>query len=273
VNRGRLEVTTLDVGQGDSIFVGFPDGRTMLVDGGGLPGSTFIRGVRPGIDVGEEVVSPYLWSRGLKRLDVVALTHAHEDHLGGLFAVLRNFHVGELWVGHDVDSDAYRGLLVEARARGVRVVHRVAGESANWDGVNIRVLWPANDDPVHSATNDDSLVLRLDDGGESLLLAGDIERPVERALTADVAPLASDFLKVPHHGSRTSSTQAFLDAVHPRFAAISVGEANPFGHPNQDVIDRICAEGAQVYRTDRNGAVTAMTDGRSIAISTFLPLP
>ena len=195
LNHGRLEVTVLDIGQGDSIFVGFPDGRTMLVDGGGLPGSTFVRGMRAGIDVGEDVVSPYLWSRGLKRLDVVALTHAHEDHIGGLFAVLRNFRVGELWVGHDVDSAAYRSLLVEARARGVRVVHRVQGESFDWAGVRIQVLWPLNDDPVRSATNDDSLVLRLQDGSERLLLAGDIERPVERNLTAgaDSSSLSADF--------------------------------------------------------------------------------
>ncbi len=110
LNRGRLEITVLDVGQGDSIFVAFPNGRTMLVDGGGLPGGNYIRGARPGIDVGEDVVSPYLWSRGVKRLDVIALTHAHEDHYGGLASVLRNFQVGELWLGHDADSPGYRAL-------------------------------------------------------------------------------------------------------------------------------------------------------------------
>src|SRR6202043_1853741 len=114
--RGRLEVTVLDVGQGDSIFVAFPDGRTMLVDGGGLPGGAYLHGHRPGIDIGEDVVSPYLWSRGLKRIDIVALTHGHEDHLGGLPAVLRNFRVGQLWVGRDVNSAAYHGLLSTAAA-------------------------------------------------------------------------------------------------------------------------------------------------------------
>jgi competence protein ComEC len=148
-------------------------------------------------------------------------------------------------------------------------------EPFNWGGARIQVLWPVNDAPVKTAENDDSLVLRLQDGGEGFLLAGDIERPVERDLTdgAHASSLNAEFLKVPHHGSRTSSTEPFIDAVHPKFAAISVGEANPFGHPNRDVIDRISALGARVYRTDRDGAITAITDGRNLAVSTFLQSP
>jgi competence protein ComEC len=275
--RGQLEVTILDVGQGDSIFVAFPNGRTMLVDGGGLPGSAYIRGNRPGIEVGEDVVSPYLWTRGLQRIDVVALTHAHEDHLGGLPAVLRNFRVGQLWVGRDVESANYRGLLAQAMARGVPVIHRVAGERFDWDRTQMRVLWPDTDDVVKNASNDDSLVLRLADGRESFLLTGDIERPVERGLLTQQAndsqsegELAADFLKVPHHGSKTSSTQPFLDAVHPRFAAISVGASNTFGQPNAEVIDRISAEGARVFRTDRDGAITALTDGNALSVRSFV---
>jgi competence protein ComEC len=266
---GRLEVTTLDVGQGDAIFVAFPDGRTMLVDGGGLPGSSYIRGIRPGIDVGEDVVSPYLWARGLKRIDVVVLTHAHQDHLGGLPAVLRNFRVGQLWVGRDVESAAYRALLEQAKSRGVPIIHRVKGDAFEWAGVRGRVLWPATDDTASAPSNNDSVVLRLEDGNDSLLLAGDIERSVERGILGDQAPLASEFLKVPHHGSRTSTTQPFLDAVHPRFAAISVGEANAFGHPNREVIDRISAEGARLLRTDRDGAITVVTDGQRLEMRSF----
>jgi len=271
LHRGQLEVTVLDVGQGDSIFVAFPDGHTMLVDGGGLPGSFYVRGVRPGLDVGEDVVSPFLWSRGLKRIDVVALTHAHEDHLGGLAAVLRNFRVGQLWVGRDVESSEYRGLLVEARERAVPVVHRIKGDAFDWGGVRGRVLWPADNDTVDSPSNDDSLVLRLEDGGQALLLTGDIERPVENALTRDDdAALSAQFLKVPHHGSKTSSTQGFLDAVHPQFAAISVGDGNSFGQPGPDVVARIEAEGTRLYRTDRDGAITTLADGRNLQVTTFL---
>jgi competence protein ComEC len=265
---GELQVTVLDVGQGDSIFAAFPDGRTLLVDGGGLPGSSYVRGVRPGLDVGEDVVSPYLWTLGVKRIDVLALTHADEDHIGGLAAVLRNFRVGELWVGRDADTAIYRALLTEAALRGVPVLHRSRGDSFDWAGANLRVLWPEGTQPAR-LRNNDALVLRLVDRSESFLLTGDIERPAERGLTDDGDTLTADFLKVPHHGSKTSSTEPFLTAVRPRFAAISVGESNPFGHPDAEVVDRLAADGARVLRTDRDGAITALTDGTSLDVQTF----
>jgi competence protein ComEC len=265
----RLEITILDVGQGDSVFVAFPGGKTMLIDGGGLPGSGYIRSRRPGIDVGEDVVSPFLWSRGLKRLDVVALTHAHQDHLAGLAAILRNFQVGELWTGRDIQIPTYTALLVEARRLGIPVIHKKRNDQLDWNGVQVQVLWPDRLDPAKTATNNDSLVLRLQSGREALLLTGDIEQPVERALTADGDALAADFLKIPHHGSRTSTTAPFLDSVHPRLAAISVGENNPFGHPSADVLRRIESEGARLYRTDRDGAITILTDGNQIEARTF----
>ena len=151
-------MTVLDVGQGDSIFVSFPDGRTMLVDAGGLPGATYIRGMRPGLDVGEDVVSPFLWSRGLKRIDTLVVTHAHEDHLGGMPAVLRNFRVGELWVGRDEDTAGFTNVLAEAKRRKIPVIHRLRGEHFDWAGVRVSVIWPASSDPAR-ARNDDSVVL------------------------------------------------------------------------------------------------------------------
>jgi competence protein ComEC len=267
---GKLEFTTLDVGQGDGLFVAFPSGHTMLVDAGGELGTFHSGDMRSGIDVGEDVVSPYLWSRGLKQIDVIALTHAHEDHLGGLPAVLENFKVRELWVGRDIHSAAYRHVLEIARARGVLVRHLKQGDSFSTDGVDGTVLWPEDISAGQTAKNDDSLVMRLCDGTQSLLLAGDIERPSEREILSENQTVAANFLKVAHHGSKTSTTDAFLAAAHPAFGAISVGRDNSFGHPSAEVIERLEVAGVRVYRTDRDGAITAITDGKTLAVSTFL---
>jgi competence protein ComEC len=266
---GKLEVTVLDVGQGDSIFVAFPDRRTMLVDGGGLAGAEWIGGYRSGNDVGEEVVSPYLWSRGLKRIDVVALTHGDHDHMDGLNAVLANFQVGELWVGREDDRPGVRRLLDEARVRGVAIIRKSQGDAADWDGTQASILWPPKESGERLTPNDASLVLRLSDGGAHFLLTGDIEKKIEEELIADGEPLAADFLKVAHHGSKTSSSDDFLNAVAPRFAAASVGESNPFGHPAETVVERYAARGVRLLRTDRDGAITIQTDGKELSLHTY----
>lgn len=265
-----LEVTVLDVGQGDSLFVSFPDGRTMLIDGGGLLGSFREGGMHAGIDVGEDVVSPYLWSRGLKRIDVVALTHAHLDHLGGLTAVLSNFTVRQLWIGRDIASAPFQNLLALARERGVRILHRREGDSFVWGTIAGRILWPEDLTEHQVAKNDDSMVIRLRDGAQSFLLPGDIERPSEEKILSERKNLSAAFLKVAHHGSKTSTTEPFLCAVHPAYAAISVGRNNPFGHPSPEVLQRLRADGVRVYRTDLDGAITADTDGRTVTVTTFL---
>jgi competence protein ComEC len=270
LHRGKLEVSVLDVGQGDSIFVAFPDGRTMLVDGGGQAGAEVVSGFRSGPDVGEEVVSPYLWARGIKRLDVVALTHAHHDHLDGLHSVIANFKVEELWIGRNEVTPAFLVLLAEARARGVQIVQEIQGRTFDWDGVHGDVLWPADVSEVDKAANDNSLVMRIQDGEESFLLPGDIEKKVENELVDEHAPLAANFLKVPHHGSKTSSTDAFVGAVGPRVAVVSVGEGNQFGHPVDSVVERYARAGVRFLRTDRDGAVTSVTDGHDLVVHTFV---
>ena len=269
LHRGKLEVSVLDVGQGDSIFVAFPDGRVLLVDGGGQSGAEIVGGYRSGPNVGEEVVSPYLWSRGIKRLDVVALTHAHHDHLDGLHSVIANFKVGELWIGRHEETPAFLALLSEARARGIQVVQEIQGRTFDWDGVRGNVLWPADVSEVDKAANDNSLVMRIQDGEESFLLPGDIEKKVENELVDEHAPLAANFLKVPHHGSKTSSTDAFVGAVGPRVAVVWVRERNQFGHPVDSVVERYARAGVRFLRTDRDGAVTSVTDGHDLVVHTF----
>ena len=272
LEKGRLEVSVLDVGQGDSIFVGFPNGRTLLIDGGGQPGSNWIAGRRPGMDIGEEIVSPYLWSRGLKHIDVVALTHAHHDHIDGLRSVLQNFAVRELWIGRDEQTPALASLLEEARSRGIAIIREKPGDHFDWGGVEGEILWPADTSPAPAASNDDSIVVRLTDGRQHLLLTGDIEKRSESALVSEHAPLAAEFLKVPHHGGKTSSTEAFLAAVAPRIAVVSVGESNPFGHPAEAVLERYEQAGVRLLRTDHDGAVAAITDGQNLEVRTFAEL-
>ena len=282
VHAGQLEVTAIDVGQGDSILVVSPAGRAMLIDAGGPTGAAANAENARGLastdqtfDIGEEVVSPYLWSRQFRRLDVVALTHAHSDHMGGMPAVLRNFRPRELWVAVDPDSAPYRALLAEAAALGIKVRHLRAGDTIAWDAVDINVLAPA---PAYANTgppiNNDSLVMRITFGQSSALLEGDAEAPSEHRMVAAslVDPVArlgpNTLLKVGHHGSRTSSTPEFLALTAPRDAVISVGAHNTFGHPRDEIVERLAGAHARVYRTDRFGLTTFLLspDGRIAAL-------
>ncbi len=251
---GALEVTAIDVGQGDSLLAIGPDGRTMLIDAGGPVGARGVSEVVSNFDVGEEVVSPYLWTRRLRRLDVLVLTHAHTDHMGGMPAVLENFHPRELWVGIDPRSPLYDALLRKAAALGIPVRHLRAGDAAGWGAVQVSVLGPAagysNAGPPK---NDDSMVLEMRLGKASVLLEGDAERPSEEAMVAAGKLHPVTLLKVGHHGSRTSSNPDFLAAVRPHDAVVSVGRRNTFGHPRAEVIERFAAEGTHLFRTDEFG--------------------
>jgi competence protein ComEC len=186
-----------------------------------------------------------------------------------LHSVLQNFRVGELWIGRDETTAAFESLLKEARERGVRIVHETLGSKFDWGGVEGSVLWPADLSPVNEASNDDSLIVRLDDGGVRFLLPGDAQKKVEQRLVAEHADVSADFLKVPHHGSKTSSTADFVAAVAPKVAVVSAGEANPFGHPAESTVERYTQAGVRLLRTDRDGAVTALTDGHSLVVTTY----
>jgi competence protein ComEC len=274
---GRLESNILDVGQGDSIFLVSPHGKTMLIDAGGafrgFPG----REERTGADPGEEAVSPYLWSRGFKKIDVVALTHAHQDHLGGLTAILENFKVGELWIGREVKSRALAELEATAKQRGTQIKYETRGQTFLFDGVEGQFLWPEipASEIAPSAKNNDSLVLRLKFGDRTLLFPGDAEKAAERAILSenDKANMHSDILKIGHHGSKNSTMPNFLSAVNPQIAIISSGEGNPYGHPSPEVLDRLETAGVRTLRTDTNGAIHILTDGKQIEVSCFIACP
>ncbi|MEK6410975.1 MAG: ComEC/Rec2 family competence protein [Acidobacteriota bacterium] len=283
---GKLTVHFLDVGQGDSALVVFPHGKSMLVDGGGeLRFERRDQSQKGGataeteedenfadnaFSIGEAVVSRFIWSLGRTRVDYVIATHADADHVGGLRDVVRNLQIGQAIVGHVPTADSeYDRFAEAARQRGIVLSRVSAGEHFQIDGVTIEVLWPlpASSWPETSG-NDDSVVLRLVYGTVSILLAGDIERAAEDSLVASGVILAADVLKVPHHGSRTSSTEAFINAVHPRYGVISVGERSRFGHPHPAVVNRYLIRNVKLYQTGHDGMVTLETDGSTLDIRT-----
>ena len=215
------------------------------------------------VDIGEEVVSQVLWSRGIRRLDAVALSHAHSDHMGGLPAVLRNFHPAELWVGNNPRSGAYIALLDEAAGLHVRLRTLRAGDAFSFGQVKVNILAPLRDyQPGAEPTNNDSMVLHVAYGATSVLLEGDAEAPVEDAMLAE-HELASTLLKVGHHGSLTSTRPEFLARVAPQWAVISCGLRNRYGHPRQEVLEELQAAGVRTFRTDIEGAACFVLNGKT----------
>ena len=262
--QGMLRVTFIDVGQGDAALIDLPDGEAMMIDSGGLVGSP--------IDVGDRVIAPELRARRRSDLALVVLTHPHPDHFGGFASGLAGVRVKVLWDTGEGEAEGtgggYAALLTAARARGTSVV-RPAGFCGSHvlGGAVIEVLAPCPDFSSDTGPNDNSIVLRIAYGHRSLLFVGDAEHEEEGALLARSGSwLRADLLKVGHHGSRTSSSPAFLAAVGPAEAVISAGRRNRFGHPSPVTLASLAAAGVRTFRTDRDGAVVASTDGTSFDV-------
>lgn len=254
--RDRLRVTFLDVGQGDAAVVELPNGRVLVVDAGGLPGSEF--------DTGAAIVSPFLWSRKIRRVDALVMTHAHPDHFGGLAYLVVHHRPREFWWNGVPGSGRGWRALAGTLARSDTVQRILAARDAVPGGV---VLHPPSGWEARSL-NDGSLTLRLEIGDTRLLLTGDIEAAAERLLLRDPSALRSSVVKVPHHGSATSSTPAWLGAVAPQIAVISVGAENRYHLPAPTIEARYRAAVPCVLRTDRCGAITVDAGARDTCVST-----
>jgi competence protein ComEC len=262
---GQLRLSVLDVGQAEAMLLQPPGAGALLVDTGGSPFGS-------GLDIGRRVVVPAMWARGVRSLAALLVTHGDPDHIGGATSVVASMPVGEAWLGIRVPTHAAGNeLLANLAAWRVPVSYLRAGRAMAMGHMRVRVLHPPEPDWQRPRVrNDDSVVIEVLFGDVALLLAGDIGADVERTIVPQLTPARLRVLKVAHHGSRTSSSQALLEAWRPQLALISAGRGNTFGHPAPDVLQRLEAIGAVVLRTDRDGQITITTDGRALWWRTFL---
>lgn len=251
--RSDLRVTFLSVGEGDAAVIRLPGSRVMLIDGGGAFGGTF--------DPGERLVAPYLWSRKIMRVDYVIVSHPDRDHFGGLTFIARNFKPREFWTGGtSKNEDSYQELLAAMASAGARsLLCNSATPMMTINDVRLQCLWPP---PIinERKDNNDSVVLRIEYRGKAILFPGDLEEKAEHELIASGANVTATILKVPHHGSITSSSAALLEAVSAQFAVMSLGYHNRFHFPADVVVDRYQGDGIMLLRTDQMGAIFADID-------------
>jgi len=258
----ELRVTFLSVGEGDAAVVRFPGARVMLIDGGGA--------FRGPFDPGERIVAPYLWSQKIMHLDYVALSHPDRDHFGGLTFIVRNFTPAQFWTaGAESEDTSYAELLNAVKASGARQwLCDSAARPMIIAGVSVRCVGPLHGVP-ELKHNNSSMVMRIAYGRESFLFAGDVEARGERELVASTPDLHATILKVPHHGSHTSSSADFIEAVHPEVAVISLGYLNRFHFPAPEIVERYQEDGVKVLRTDEDGAISVVAAKNDYRLMAF----
>ena len=261
---GKLRLDFFSVGQGESSLLTFPDGKRMLIDGGG----SYREGA---LDPGKMVLAPALWRRGIHRLDYIVLSHPHPDHLKGFVFLAEAFSIGEFWEsGVNDGGDDYRRLKRVLSEKGVKV--RSIDSSTGAINMGSVLVEPLAPDILHESDadlNDSSLVLNLRFEGVAILFTGDIGADAEERLLADPLSLSCTILKVAHHGSRSSSSEAFLDAASPQCSLIGVGHDNRFRLPSPETLGRLRRRGARVYRTDEHGTITVTIEGGNWRVHTF----
>jgi competence protein ComEC len=255
-----IEVHFLDVGQGDSILVKYGN-KSMLVDGGP-------------IDAGQTVAS-YLKGQGISTIDVLVSTHPHADHIGGLLTVLREFPVKVVYdSGIPHTTQTYEEYLTLIDQKNVRYIVPERGDTVDLGpGVTVQVLSPPPGGIAGGDLNENSIVLKITYGDTSFLLDSDAGFNAEDVMLSSGYDLKSDVLKVGHHGSKYSSSRAFLKAVDPEYSVIEVGADNPYGHPAPATVAQLEEIGSKVYRTDRDGNIVMVSDGKGIIVSTQRTAP
>ncbi len=278
---GRLRIDFLDVGQGDSALVTFPNGETLLVDGGGKPNFNNLYVKREQEEpeafapdsgtIGESVVSRFLWEKGYSRIDYILATHADADHIQGLTDVAKNFHVRAAFFGRTPEKDQdFAELFTVLQKRNIEIIKLKRGDVLSFEKASVEILFPEADaSPEAVSDNNHSVVLRVLFGAKKFLLTGDIEKETESFLLQNPGFLRADLVKVAHHGSRTSSTQNFIDAAKAAYAIISVGKSSPFGHPHAEVLERWKSAGAKILTTGENGTISISTDGNDLRLEIY----
>lgn len=254
----KLVVHYMDVGQADSILVQLPDSKNLLIDAGDKSSST--------------KVVDYIKKLNIKKLDYVIATHPHEDHIGGMLDVIKTFEIGQIYMPKVVHTtEVYKNLLLGIQSKGLKISDSKVGvKIIDSQDVKLTILAPSSGS--YSELNDWSVVTKLTYKSNSFLFSGDAALTSENEMLKNKEVLKADVLKVGHHGSKTSTGSEFLKAVSPKYAVISVGKGNSYGHPTQETLNRLAVSKVEIFRTDIAGTIIAKSDGTTITFDKLAKL-